>query len=142
MPVYKKKETASRSLLNWDGYRFPRGVEVTTPHFIKPHADLELISPEPFPPSSVLLYQPIDFTEETGGEITVDIPHCDSYIIQLQVRLGILVLEENNVQGAAPMTIKENLAYISQVPVHWKNVCQLSISSTEIASGTLIIERV
>lgn len=141
MPTYRKKATASRSTLSWDGYRFPRGENVVTEGFIKPHEDLELVSAEPLPMASILLQEEIEFTELTGGSRIINVPYCETYLVQLRVTTGSMVLTEKQVQGAIPIFVEGSLSYLAQIPLKWKNVQQLEVSAAVASSGVLIIER-
>ncbi len=141
MPTYKKKVTSLRSTLIWGGYKFPHNQLVITEGFVPDHPELELISAEPLPKGALLLQQYIKFETVAGGEVSIEVPQCKQYSIQLRCLKGTLLLTEVDVESAALITIPENMAYVNGAPVAWASVQKWHIESENIAEGILLMER-
>lgn len=139
MPVYKKKETSHRATLSWDGYSFPWGVEVETPGYVRPHAELDLVSDLPAPPPLILMQETINLDDTTP--VTIEVPACAMYLISIECATGSVACHPNT-EDATPVQLEKAQKYYTAQGIARGLVASWVLKSTTGAACNILIEYV
>ncbi len=137
MPVYKKKETSHRTTLSWDGYTFPWGVEVETLGYVRPHAELELVSNLPAPPSLIMLQE--EYQVAAGEDVIVEVPACEEYIVSIGCSVGKVTCYPNT-EDTTPVLLEKDQRYYTQLPIRRSMAASWILRSEAGATCDFLIE--